>query len=172
MVGAGGDDQGFMQALIKDVESDQCLDHDHIFMSGFSMGGYFSNETGCVNPTFRAVGPHSGGTHDLAMCTSTHRPVILFHGTADSLISVDCGKDARMRWAAHNGCSTDVDMLMVKGGHCEVSKGCPADGQVELCLFDGMDHGWAGGAAGQAFSYPDFESASELGWKFFKEHAW
>lgn len=87
-VSAPGDDQGFMEALIADIETDRCLDHDHIFMSGFSMGGYFANETGCINPTFRAVGPHSGGSHELTNCESAHRPVILFHGTSDSLMIV------------------------------------------------------------------------------------
>jgi hypothetical protein len=35
-----------------------------------------------------------------------------------------------------------------------------------------MDHGWAGGNAGQLFAFPGYESASELGWQFFKDYAW
>jgi poly(3-hydroxybutyrate) depolymerase len=58
----------------------------------------------------------------------------------------------------------------VRGGQCEYSKGCPADGQVVLCLFDGMDHGWAGGQG--SFGFPEYESAAELGWKFFEDYAW
>ena len=35
-------------------------------------------------------------------------------------------------------------------GQCYVYDGCPADGQVELCTFDAMDHCWAGGATAGA----------------------
>jgi poly(3-hydroxybutyrate) depolymerase len=82
-----------------------------------------------------------------------------------------CGTEARDRWVERNGCSAEVESIAVMGGHCEYSKGCPADGQVALCLFDGMDHGWAGGE-GAVSAFPDYESASTLGWAFFEQYAW
>lgn len=168
---ATGDDQAFLDAMLDFIESDRCIDRKHVFMSGFSMGGYFSNETGCLRSEIAAVGPHSGGSHDLANCTSRRKPVILFHGDADGLIPPSCGKEARDRWATLNGCSQITENRPVKKGHCEFSVGCPADGQVVLCLFDGMDHGWAGGASA-SYSFPDYESAAELGWSFFRTYAW
>jgi polyhydroxybutyrate depolymerase len=166
-----GDDQAFIDAMISFVETGQCVDRKHIFVTGFSMGGYFSNETGCLRPDIAAVGPHSGGSHDLSNCPVQRKPVIIFHGTADGLIPVSCGKEARDRWAERNGCGQTVENRSVKGGHCEYSVGCPADGQVVLCLFDNMDHGWAGGSQA-SFSFPDYESAAELGWSFFTTYAW
>lgn len=168
---AAGDDQAFVDAMVDFVEAEQCVDRHHIFMTGFSMGGYFSNETGCLRSEIAAIGPHSGGSHELTACASRRKPVILFHGAADGLIPATCGEEARDRWAALNGCGQTTENRQVKNGHCEYSQGCPADGQVVLCLFDGMDHGWAGGAEG-AYSFPDYESASELGWSFFKTYAW
>ena len=167
---ATGDDQAFIDAMLDFADTDQCVDRQHVFVTGFSMGGYFTNETGCLRSNVAAIGPHSGGSHDLTACPVTRKPVILFHGMSDGLIPVACGTEARARWVAHNGCGAEVESVAVTGGHCEYSKGCPADGQVALCLFDGMDHGWAGGQG--SYGFPEYESASELGWAFFKKYAW
>jgi polyhydroxybutyrate depolymerase len=167
---ASGDDQAFLDAMVDFVEADRCIDRSHVFLTGFSMGGYFTNETGCLRSNVAAIGPHSGGSHDLSACPVARKPVILFHGLRDGLIPASCGIQARDRWAAHNGCSSQVESVTVSGGHCEYSVGCPEDGQVALCLFDGMDHGWAGGQG--SYGFPEYESASQLGWTFFRKHAW
>lgn len=167
---ATGDDQAFLDAMLAFAEADQCIDHRHLFVTGFSMGGYFTNETGCLRSDIAAIAPHSGGSHDLSACPVARKPVILFHGAKDGLIPSACGVEARDRWAQHNGCQSSVEKVDVVGGHCEYSAGCPKDGQVALCLFDGMDHGWAGGQG--SYGFPEYESASELGWAFFKKYAW
>jgi poly(3-hydroxybutyrate) depolymerase len=172
-----------MNELIKQVESDQCLDRGHIFMTGFSMGGYFSNETACTNPLFRAAGPHSGGTHDLGSCKNMHRPMIIFHFKSDALIDYACGSGARDNWVKKNGCmAANPDVTPVKGGSCEYYKGCPPDGQVAFCSFDEppgeagetiTGHAWSGGSSAMSgFAIPQTESATELGWAFFKKYAW
>ncbi|HYJ07903.1 MAG TPA: PHB depolymerase family esterase [Polyangiaceae bacterium] len=168
---ATGDDQAFIDAMLDFAEADQCLAHEHVFVTGFSMGGYFANETGCMRRDVAAIAPHSGGSHDFGGCANERKPVILFHGTADIVIPLTCGNEARDRWVQRNGCGTAVDSVDVLGGHCEYSKDCPEGGQVALCLFDGMGHGWAGGAEA-SFSYPEVEPAAQLAWQFFKEHAW
>jgi polyhydroxybutyrate depolymerase len=167
---AAGDDMAFIDGMIAFAEADQCVDRKHVFVSGFSMGGYFSNETGCLRADIAAIGPHSGGSHELDGCPTKRKPAIIFHGELDGLIPAACGKEARDRWVEQNGCSKEVESVDVLGGHCEYSKACPADGQVVLCLFDGMDHGWAGGTG--SFGFPEYESASKLGWEFFKKYAW
>jgi poly(3-hydroxybutyrate) depolymerase len=154
-------------------------------MTGFSMGGYFSHESGCLRSSIKAIGPHSGGTHDLTMCPEKLKPVIIFHFKSDSLINYMCAQDARDKWAAHNGCMTSgPDVQMVKGGSCEYYKGCMAGGQVALCSFDEpsggdgespMGHAWSGGnksGMGAFAAISQTESASELGWAFFKKYAW
>ncbi|HMI94158.1 MAG TPA: PHB depolymerase family esterase, partial [Polyangiales bacterium] len=153
---ADTDDQSFVTALIDFVEKDQCIDRAHVFMSGFSMGGYFSNETGCQRSEIRAIGPHSGGTHDLSACPQMHKPVIIFHFDSDSLIEYGCGTDARDKWVARNGCMmASPEVVPVEGGSCEYYKGCPADGQVAMCTFQEpaagggeslTGHAWSGGS--------------------------
>ncbi|HKP62044.1 MAG TPA: PHB depolymerase family esterase, partial [Polyangiales bacterium] len=181
LVPGSGDDQAFVDAMIEFAAADQCIDRKHIFMTGWSMGGYLSHHSGCLRDDIRAIGPHSAGTHDLAGCKTKHKPVIMFHFDPDGLISYSCGTRARDAWLKRNGCQTDdPELQMVKGGSCAYYKGCPADGQVAFCTFDlppnhAADflagHAWSGGAV-RAYSIAETESAAELGYSFFKKYAW
>lgn len=182
---ASGDDNAFIDALLAFAERDQCLDRNHVFMTGFSMGGYLANETGCMRPDLHAVAPHSGGSHDFASCRVSHKPVLLMHFEGDGLIPYTCGSQARDRWLALNHCQADApDVTQVQGGRCEYYKGCAADGQVGMCSFtipSGMrseafpGHAWSGGSKdgmGAPFAIPETASTSELSWAFFKRYAW
>jgi poly(3-hydroxybutyrate) depolymerase len=147
------------------------------------MGGYFSHHAGCNRSDIRAVAPHSGGTHDLADCPESKKPIIIFHGSADPVIPAGCddpnatgvigAMPSADAWAAHNGCATTTTQTSVENGTCYVYDGCPAGGQVELCTFAGMGHCWAGGdpSAG-IYSCPNNASATTLEWQFFQQYAW
>lgn len=171
---ATGDDFAFDEAIRADIENDQCIDEKHTFVTGFSMGGYFSHHIGCMRPDFaRAVAPHSGGTHDFSACAPGHEPVIVFHGDSDPVIPPACDDAAVAQWITKNGCAQTADVVSVQGGTCSYYQGCPADGQVAYCKFSGLGHAWAGGAAdGGTFSNPNYASATQLEWDFFKKYAW
>jgi polyhydroxybutyrate depolymerase len=168
------DDQAFLAALQEFADQDQCLDRAHVFVSGFSMGGYFANESGCLRDDLAAIAPHSGGTHDLSACPGAIRPVILFHGDADGVVSyAENGLVARDRWLARNGCDAEFDAEPVKGGSCEYYRGCPKHAQVALCRFEGMEHKWAGGNdPNRWYGDPDRQNAAELAWSFWQKYAW
>jgi poly(3-hydroxybutyrate) depolymerase len=181
-------DFAFMDAIKADIEQDQCLDASHVFVTGFSMGGYFSHHVGCDRTDVRAIGPASGGTiADLSACKTGHVPVIMFHGTSDGLIADGCDDPngaaqlgfppSATLWAKKNGCGTTykttTNMGTTGSGQCYLYDGCPADGQVELCTFNGMSHEWAGGSnASSAFGDPSYASATQLEWAFWKKYAW
>jgi polyhydroxybutyrate depolymerase len=179
---ATGDDFAMLDAIKADIALDQCLDSDHVYMTGFSMGGYFSHHTGCMRDDIRAVAPHSGGTHAFDDCTTGTKPVIIFHGKSDPLIPNGCDDPtatpppnvtpSATAWATKNGCGTTRTTVDVDGGSCAYYDGCPADGQVAICTFDNMGHCWAGGASGSIYSCASYESATQLEWQFFKDHAW
>ena len=179
---ATGDDFAFLDAMRVDIAQDQCLDLAHAYVTGFSMGGYFSHHAGCMRPDIRAVAPHSGGTHDLSQCASDKKPIIIFHGAADPLIPPGCDDPnaapvpnttaSAAAWAAKNGCGTTTTSTPVHNGTCVAYDGCPAGGQVTLCTFDAMGHCWAGGQGANVYACNDYESATQLEWDFFKQYAW
>ncbi len=167
------DDIAFVEAMIDAINADHCVARDEVFVTGFSMGGYFTNHIACqAGDMLRAAAPHSGGTYG-GDCSGAPVPMMILHGDADWLIAPHCGSDARDYWVARNGCSTEVDRIDVKGGYCEYSKGCLAGGDVVLCMFDGMLHGWAGaptfGPGGLYAGGESYESATELIWSFFAD---
>jgi poly(3-hydroxybutyrate) depolymerase len=169
---ATGDDNAFLDAMKTEIQLDQCIDLAHVYVTGFSMGGYFSHQAGCTRPDIRAVAPHSGGTHSLDQCANAKEPIIIFHGTSDPVIPESCDQTAATAWAAHNGCGTTTHSIAVTQGTCVVWDGCPTGGQVELCTFDNMGHCWAGGASGSVFACTGYEPATQLEWNFFKQYAW
>ena len=56
----------------------------HVFVTGFSMGGYFAHHAGCMRDDIRAVAPHSGGTHAARELHDADKPIIIFHGAVGS----------------------------------------------------------------------------------------
>jgi polyhydroxybutyrate depolymerase len=192
LVSATGDDFAFMDAMKASVESYQCVDPAHVFVTGFSMGGYFSHHVACYRSDVHGVGPASGATiPSLAPCTTGHMPMIIFHGTADTLIAPGCDDPhgpaqsgfpaSATLWAQKNGCAATYKTMGEMGdggsnGQCYLYDGCPPDGQVELCTFNGMGHCWAGGdpdaGAGPGGACSGYANATELEWAFFKRYAW
>ncbi|MET0342955.1 MAG: hypothetical protein ABW252_18255 [Polyangiales bacterium] len=182
-VNGGNNDQEFVNQMIEFAENDRCVDREHVFMSGFSMGGYFSHETGCTNPNIKAISPHSGGTHTLNRCVERNLPVLIQHFNPDLLISYDCAQDAKRKWIQRNGCSQlSPDIQRVQNGTCEFYKNCQR-GQVGLCTYtQGLlggaligGHGWAGGnkiGLGGSFAVSGTQNAAEMAWNFFRQHAW
>ena len=179
---ATGDDFAFLDAMKADIAADQCIDTEHVFVTGFSMGGYFSHHVGCMRDDIRAVAPHSGGTHPFDTCTTAHKPVLILHGRADGIVPNGCDDPSvtppsgvtpsATAWAAKNGCATTSTTTDVDGGSCAYYDGCPADGQVAICTFTGMGHCWAGGVGPSIYSCPTYEDATALEWAFFKKYAW
>lgn len=169
------DDQAFLDAILEFTDDDQCLDREHVFVTGFSMGGYFSNESGCLRDDLAGIAPHSGGSHDLSACPGSIKPVILFHGEVDGVVSYpNAGLVTRDRWRTRNGCGSEFDLEMVESGAlCEYYKDCPERAQVALCHFPELEHKWAGGNdPSYWYGDPDRASAAQLAWDFWRKYAW
>jgi polyhydroxybutyrate depolymerase len=163
------DDIGFVHAMLDDIEEDHCIERDEVFVSGFSMGAYFTNHIACQEgDLLRGAAAHSGGTYE-GDCDAGPVPMMIIHGDLDPVIWPACGSESRDLWVERNGCSTAVDVVEVEGGVCEWSRGCPAGGQVVYCEFDGMLHGWAGVGGSVYGGGTRYESATELIWSFFEE---
>jgi poly(3-hydroxybutyrate) depolymerase len=163
LISTNADDFAYFEHMLDDIEQDQCINRKQVFVFGFSMGGYFSHHIGCQRggELVRAVAPHSGGTY-AGDCPGAPVPIMMLHGDSDSLIPLSCDETARDRWVERNGCAKGYDVIDIVGGHCEWSRGCPANGQVVLCIFNGLDHAWA---------YPPmYDHSSLLIWSFFRSY--
>jgi poly(3-hydroxybutyrate) depolymerase len=130
----------------------------------------------------------SGTIASLDGCKTAHMPIIIFHGTADPLISNACDDPtatpeagfpaSATLWAKKNGCKATYQTIPANGasgnGQCYLYDECPAGGQVEVCTFTNMPHAWAGApvCAGCIGSGVGFASATQLEWAFFKKYAW
>jgi poly(3-hydroxybutyrate) depolymerase len=153
-------------------------------MTGFSMGGYLSNETGCLRPDFKAVAPHSGGAHDLSGCVTQHKPVLVMHfsGRAHPLSVWAAG--ARSLGCAQWLPGRATGRESGQGRQLRVLQGLSSrrPGGVLLVHHSGgahehafPGHAWSGGVTtgtGAAYAMPETESATELSWDFFKIYAW
>jgi polyhydroxybutyrate depolymerase len=149
------DSFGYLDAMRASVEADQCIDAKKIFITGFSMGGYFTHNVSCQrgNSLVRAGGPHSGGTYE-GDCPGAPLPIFIMHGDADTFIDYNlCGKGARDMWLQRNKCGTEFETRMVEGGSCDWYKDCDPNGQTVFCSFNGVAHAWAGGATNAVWDF-------------------
>jgi len=162
-----GSDIGFTEAMIDTIAGKACIDRDAVFVTGFSMGGYYTNNLGCARPDLvRGIAPHSGGAKDMDCATPV--PTMVIHGDADGLIVGSCGVAAGEKWARSNGCASTSTPRPIMGGTCQVSDGCPPDAPVETCILAGMAHGWSGGTVGAYAGGAQYEDGARMAWAFFE----
>ena len=96
----------FIQTLMTDIEKRFCVDTGRVFITGFSMGGMFTNSMACDHTDwFRAFAPVEG----MGSCTKANaKPAIMIHqGTADTTVTpASGGEPMRDSWIKQNGCSS------------------------------------------------------------------
>ena len=142
------DDVGFTEALLDRVEADLCVDRTRIYAMGFSNGGMFVSTLACkLNDRIAAVAPVAG-VHLLPDCAGRPVPILVTHGTSDTLVPFDEsdvgqidssglfeGVSAQLRmfdkvgetpvtswvesWARHAGCSLDAPAVTTIGNRVE-----------------------------------------------------
>jgi polyhydroxybutyrate depolymerase len=119
----------FMQMLITDLEARFCIDPGRVYMTGFSMGGLFTNAIACEHSDwFRGFAPVEGVGDSCANADA--KPAMMIHqGTADTLVTTDRGEATRDFWAAQNGCTQTTTQAF---SGCDSFEGC--DEPVVYCL--------------------------------------
>src|SRR5690606_5536818 len=148
----GGEDVEFVALMLDRFEEELCIDTDHVFATGFSYGGMFSNAIGCaLADRFRAIAPYSGSLW--SGCEAGSEPIAYLgtHGVQDMTVQIGPGRQARDEFIERNGCLTTSTPVGTNG--CVKYDGCDADNPLVWCEFTG-DH-WT----------PDF-AADEV-WSFF-----
>lgn len=105
---------GYIEALITDLETSYCIDPSRVFVTGFSMGGGFTNDLGCQRANlFRAIAPVEGyGPGGLSGANKPTCPnpsgkvaVMITQGTEDTLVTPAMGQVSRDYWKSQNACN-------------------------------------------------------------------
>jgi len=119
---ADNEDIKFFDALFDHVTTRYNVDLRRVYVSGMSMGGYFSN---CVasqrSEKIAAIAPHSGGLGVLGfkgIQAKRKYPVMVVHGDADNVVKVEEGRKSKE--------------VYTKEGH-----------KVDYVEIPGLGHTWA-----------------------------
>jgi len=138
---SGASDLPYADAVLKQVESELCIDTSRVMLEGFSMGGAMSwYITGSHPGVFRAVVGHSGGGEGGIPTLSP----VAYWGSLGSQESSDGYKTQTDQFAKANGCTIEPlpTTSTGSGTHvCTPYKGCKEDFPVTWCSYDGS-HGF------------------------------
>jgi poly(3-hydroxybutyrate) depolymerase len=105
---------GYIEALITELESRYCIDPGRVFVTGFSMGGGFTNDLGCQRANlFRAIAPVEGygpgglgGANKPTCANPTGKvAVMITQGTEDTLVTPAMSLVSVDYWTSQNTCT-------------------------------------------------------------------
>jgi poly(3-hydroxybutyrate) depolymerase len=102
----GGRDLAFVDAMLKLLQENYCVDTTHIITAGFSYGGGMSYELACARAkVFRAAVIYEGG--QLSGCDGGNDPIALWQtqGLTDTRVTMSLATPIRDRFVANNGCT-------------------------------------------------------------------
>lgn len=180
------DDIGLTKAILGDVISEHCVDETRVYATGWSNGGLFASTLACQIPgQFAAVASVSGVVlrDD---CPDDPVPIIILHGTADTIVPYTDAPDGYMydtvtglggdeaqaamfaavdedpddyilQWVDQNGCQTDAAEVGDSVHDILEYQGCDQGAQVETVILEFGGHRWT--------RYP-----TELILEFLSEH--
>jgi poly(3-hydroxybutyrate) depolymerase len=138
----------FIKALMTDLEDRFCIDPGRVFITGFSMGGFFTNGMACAHSDwFRAFAPVSGGGPGSCANASAKPPIMIHHGTADTIVELSSGEGSRDFWIKQNGCSQTTTSTLTG---CKTYGDC--DEPVIYCVGN-WDHTISSTAAANIWSF-------------------
>jgi polyhydroxybutyrate depolymerase len=149
------EDVAFFDAVVASLEASHCVDKTRIFATGYSNGGYFSNQLGCRRGNvLRAIASHAGGGpyggddgyDDSGHLKCNGKPVaaMIFHSEDDDTVSVEDGESSVAHWRWANSCNARTSQAAPDP--CVSFDGCK--NPVVWCGISGIGHDfWSEGAA-------------------------
>jgi poly(3-hydroxybutyrate) depolymerase len=136
-----------IDAVVKQVTENFCVDMNHIYATGWSYGASMSYEIGCQRPLGGPTATANWGIRAIAIyavrqMSGSCKPTIpigyyLSHGTNDTVLGYDGGVTLTQTYATANGC-TWATPPKASGSHiCTNLSGCKTGYPVEFCSFVG-----------------------------------
>jgi polyhydroxybutyrate depolymerase len=162
------DDVDYFDALVKSLGAMACADASRVFVTGFSNGGYMTNQLARWRAgVVKAAAPQSGGppagstdsdypTAPYCVGVTGAVPTLIVHGTNDGTVDFSLGQQAASYWDMANGCakassdcSSSSNTLVTppvtpttatSPNPCVTSTGCMSGEPVISCFISGMGH--------------------------------
>jgi poly(hydroxyalkanoate) depolymerase family esterase len=182
------------------------IDPSRVYVAGISAGGAMALILGATYPdVFAAVGVHSApsyrsasagrnalgamngrGTPTPPLPRARMAPLIVFQGTADSVVHERSGGLMTEQWLAYDRArspdardplritrSRAAEKRSADGRRYTVTRWYSARGrkQLEYWRVEGLGHAWSGGVADASYSDPRGPRASTAMWQFFAAHS-
>ena len=181
-------------SMIEQVTRLHPVDPDRIALAGLSAGASMAALLATRHPRrFRAVAMHSGVAPGVAKSQASALgamrgrrtiattplpagsngahlpPLLLIHGSADTVVVPSNAVDAAQRWAACEGALAVAPRTVQRGARYAVTITDYVQQRrivVTHCLINGLGHAWSGGAAHLAYSDSKGPNASRMIWAF------
>ena len=149
----------FIQAIIENISSSNCVDQNKIYATGYSLGSMFTYELACqINDTFAAIASFAGTMpkNPNSCVLENEIPIMHIHGTDDFIISYKNEWDWKnwdsvgtMKnipdlvdyWSTKNNCSAYEEITGKFSTHFIYSD-CNSDVKVEHYKLSRQGHGW------------------------------
>ena len=149
----------FIQAIIENISSSNCVDQNRVYATGYSLGSMFAYELACqMNDTFAAIASFAGTMpkNPNSCVLENAIPIMHIHGTDDFIISYKNEWDWKnwdsvgtMKnipdlvdyWSTKNNCSAYEEITGKFSTHFIYSD-CNSDVKVEHYKLSGQGHGW------------------------------
>ena len=166
------DDSGFISQLIDEAAARLCVDADRVYVMGLSNGGYLAHRLACEHADkIAAIGPVAG-VISMPTCNPTRpMPMMIVHGTADSIVQYSWEAQTVNFWKVTNGCTTEAVTFTNGAASCVTHGGCTDGADVVMCTLDGVGHQWPGG---ESLPFLGANSndlvATDAIWDFFVAH--
>lgn len=135
----GDEDLRFVDALLVDIDAVTCLDRARVFATGFSSGGNFAHQLGCLRAaTVRAIAPVAGPGPFEDSCASP-MAVWMTHDANDEALAVGGARGSRDFWRATNGCKGTWQADPTNAA-CKRDVSCPPKTPLVYCETTGVGH--------------------------------
>jgi polyhydroxybutyrate depolymerase len=137
---SGNDDLAFFDAMLTEVADGYCVDRAHVFVTGFSSGGNFSQHLACNRQKdVKGMAVVSGPGPFSSSCGGAV-PVWMTHDANDDTLPVKDARSSRDFWATENGCQKATWTPVPNRPECKTNTSCPSGEPLVYCETTGVGH--------------------------------
>jgi polyhydroxybutyrate depolymerase len=136
----GDEDTALFDTIVGELSSQYCVDRAHVFVTGFSSGGNFSQQLACLRQKdIRAMavvagpGPYSDTCGGAVAAWMTH-------DVDDDTLPIAEARDSRDFWVTQNGCGKATWEAVAGQPECQRNTSCSSGSSLVYCESKGVGH--------------------------------